>query len=145
MATYTISQFENGSELLANIDSPLNIYINCGQLTVTGNGQSVFDTTMFNIPPKNVDWRQVKVTVNGVSYYENQSFARADDGFLTWIEPDYKLQAGDIMFVQWTAKTVAYNGDTNTEWLEIDNSVLTFRYGNVIYPLSVAESDDANA
>lgn len=141
--TYTILQFENGEELLANIDSPLNIYLNCDQLIVTGNGQSVFDTAMFNIPPRSVDWRQVKVTVNGVSYYENQSFTRADNGTLTWLEPDYKLQVGDVVFVQWTAKTIAYNGDTNTTWLEVDNSVLTFRHGSVVYPLSVIKTDDA--
>lgn len=139
MADYTISQFENGNELLANIDNPLNIYINCARIPILGNGQSSFNTATLDIPPLSVDWRQVKLTVNGVSYYEEQSFTRDDNGILTWIEREYKLQAGDIIFIQWTAKTVAYNGDTNTNWLEVDNTVLTFRYGNVIYPLSVSE------
>ena len=138
MASYTIEQFENGNELLKNIDSPLNIYINCSQLPIMGNGQSRFQTATLDIPPHSVDWRQVKLTVNGVSYYENQSFTRSDDGFVTWIDKEYKLQAGDIIFIQWTAKTVAYNGDTNTNWLEVDDTVLTFRYGNVIYPLFVS-------
>lgn len=136
---YSILDFENGADLLDNIDNPINLYKNCARLTVTADGLSVFDTKMLDIPPTTVDWRQVKMTVNGLSYYEQTSFIRYNDGQLIWTNPTYKLQAGDIVFIEWVTMTVDYPGDINDKFLEIDDSVLLTKYGSVIYPVTAKE------
>lgn len=112
-----IPQFESGAGILTNIDSPLNIYVECKQLFVEHDGQTKFSTAGWSIPLKSVDWRTVKVTVNGESFYEGYSFDRADNGILTWTDTKLKLRKKDTVFVEWTVDG-ANTGPFNVEELE---------------------------
>lgn len=112
-----IPQFEGGAGILLNADSPLNIYVECRQLIVEHDGQTKFNTDGWSIPLKNVDWRTVKVTVNGESFYEGYSFDRADNGILTWTDINLKLRKKDTVFVEWTVDGANVN-PFNVEELE---------------------------
>lgn len=137
-----IVQFEGGAGILANIDTPINVYIDCRQIIVNNDGQSVFDTTGWPIPLKNVDWRTIKVTVNGASFYEDQSFERSDDGMLTWTDPTFKLQKDDIFFVEWTIDGANYDPFILEEvegllYIIVNDYLVTVEYEHVRYPLIV--------
>lgn len=137
-----IAQFEGGPWILENIDSPLNVYIDCKNLPVEHDGQSVFSTETWTIPLKNVDWRTVKVTVNGASFYEGQSFERTDDGILTWTDTSFKLQKDDDFFVEWTVNSADYD-PLNLEEIEgllyiiVNDTLVTVEHEHVRYPLVV--------
>lgn len=112
-----ILQFEDGAKILYNIDDPINIHIECKQLFVEHDGQIKFNTNGWSIPPKDVDWRTVKMTVNGESFYEGYSFERSDNGILTWTDTSLRLRKKDTVFVEWTVNDVDIN-TFNVEALE---------------------------
>lgn len=137
-----IVQFEGGAGILANIDTPINVYIDCRQIVVNNDGQSVFDTAGWPVPLKNVDWRTIKVTVNGASFYEGQSFERTDDGMLTWTDPTFKLQKDDIFFAEWTVDGANYDPFMLEEvagllYIVVNNYLVTVEHEHVRYPLII--------
>lgn len=112
-----ILQFEDGAKILYNINDPINIHIECKQLFIEHDGQVKFNTDGWSIPPKDVDWRTVKMTVNGESFYEGYSFERSDNGILTWTDTSLRLRKKDTVFVEWTVNDVDIN-TFNVEALE---------------------------
>ena len=112
-----ILQFEDGAKILYNINDPVNIHIECRQLFVEHDGQVKFNTDGWSIPSKDVDWRTVKMTVNGESFYEGYSFDRSDNGILTWTDTSLRLRKKDTVFVEWTVNDVDIN-TFNVEALE---------------------------
>ena len=137
-----ISQFEGGPGIIVNGNFPINVFIDCRQLIVEYDGQTKFSTKHLSIPLKNVDWRTVKVTVNGVSFYENKSFTREDDGILTWIDTRFILRQNDIFFVEWTvdgANLDPFDIDDieNLLFIIVDNRFVVVEKDNKTYPLII--------
>lgn len=142
-----VPQFEGGQGILKNLDIPLNIYIECKQLFVEHDGQSEFDTKGWSIPLKNVDWRTVKMTVNGMSFFEGQSFTRTDDGTLLWTDGNLRLKRQDTVFVEWTVDG-AHLDIYGLEELENMLYVIVKKYPITVelekqqYPLIVSKGDE---
>jgi len=142
-----IPQFEDGAGILANIDTPINVYIDCRQLMVEHDGQSIYSTEGWPIPLKNVDWRTLKVTVNGASFYEGQSFERDDNGSLTWTDPSFKLQRDDVFFLEWTIDGANYDPFAIEEiegmlYIVVNNYLVTVEHEHVRYPLVIELGED---
>ena len=137
-----ILQFEDGAKILYNINDPVNIHIECRQLFVEHDGQVKFNTDGWSIPSKDVDWRTVKMTVNGESFYEGYSFDRSDNGILTWTDTSLRLRKKDTVFVEWTVNDVDIN-TFNVEALEdalyivVGDRLVSIEYSDIRYFLTI--------
>lgn len=144
-----IPQFEYGEDVQKNLYNSLNIYIDCRQITVEHDGESEFSTVGWPIPNKDVDWRTIKMTVNGSSFFEGHSFERTDDGILTWIDPNFKLQKNDVVFVEYTVDSNNYDGYSIEElegmlYIVVHNYLVTVEQKNVRYPLIIEVGKDGD-
>lgn len=141
-----LSQFIGGDVIMDQLDNPINIYIKCKQIPVNHEGEHTFDVSHLDIPEKGTSWRTVKLTVDGVSFYEDKSFT-IEDGILRWIDNRFKFKKNETVFLEYTVNGAEENiyevEDLNGAlYTVVQDYVVAIRKDNETKYLVVQRRDD---
>lgn len=83
--------------IVLSTSAPLCLVLQAQRLLVSEDGQTHFSIQYF---PYHSD-TQIKITVNGKYYFNNESFTVTREGKITWIDEERALKTTDTIFIEY--------------------------------------------